>query len=72
MSDEPLFSLSPKVVRPFLVGLVAFAVVAITAGFDTEALVLLVANFAYAILGVAAPPVARSKVTQAALARKHR
>lgn len=66
------FTFSPKVVVPFLVGLIGWVVTGITSGFfDTANLTVLIATLAYSILGVAAPPAAN--VNQAdvmALSRK--
>lgn len=53
------FNFSPKVVVPFLAGLIAWAVTGLTAGFfDTTNLVVLIATLGYSVLGVAAPPAA--------------
>jgi hypothetical protein len=49
--------LSPKVVVPFVVGLVGTIVYSLIEGeFDTAQIVAAVATFLYAALGVAAPP----------------
>lgn len=51
--------ISPKVADPFLIGLVALAAAWISTGtFDSAELKLLALNFAYALIGVAAPPTA--------------
>lgn len=51
------WNLSPKVVLPFLAGLIGFATTwAITGDFDKDALVILISTLAYGVIGVAVPP----------------
>jgi hypothetical protein len=61
------FALSPKVVIPFLAGLIGFGVTWVVSGeFNDEALAVLIATLGYGILGVAVPPAAN--VTQSEVA----
>lgn len=58
-----MLNISPKVLAPFLAGLVAFVVSWISSGsFDGPTLTILVSTFIYGALGVAAP--AAPEVTQ--------
>jgi len=65
-------NLSPKVVAPFVAGLVGFAVTWIANGtIDGTALTVLISTFVYGALGLAAPPVPKSRVKMSELVAKH-
>ena len=53
-----LARLSPKVVIPFIVGLIGITIYGIADGFDTPQLIGYITTFVFGVLGVAAPPAA--------------